>query len=66
MNFGIDPAAAPSRTLPLAGLMTFARGLAETFASDPEEDFADPAVPARRAGDVPARVAAARVPQSGD
>jgi len=60
MNFGVDPASAPSRTLPLAGLMAFARGLAESFASGPDEDFADSAVPARRAGDVPARVAAAR------
>ncbi len=60
MHFGIAAPEAPSRTLPLAGLMTFARGLAEAFASDPEEDFADPAVPARRAGDIRERLASAR------
>lgn len=59
-HFGVAPAQPPSRTLPLAGLMRFVRGLAESFAAGPEEDFSDPSVAARRAGDMAARVAQAR------
>jgi hypothetical protein len=55
MDLGWEKSA-PSRTLPLAGLMTFARELAESFASGPEAGFE----PVRLAGDVEARISRAR------